>query len=114
VALSCPFSFAAECGAMMYGRPAAELAASEVRDAWGELVNIVGGNLKALLTPPCRLGLPSVEDAATYSYREPHSRVLNQLTFACRSPGSASASCAATASGWPRAARAPLPPARPG
>jgi hypothetical protein len=45
-------SFAAECAAIMYGRRAEELTPPEVLDAWGELVNMVGGNLKALLPAP--------------------------------------------------------------
>jgi chemotaxis protein CheX len=55
VAMSRAASFAAECGAVMHGRGATELTASEVLDAWGELVNMVGGNLKALLPPSSHL-----------------------------------------------------------
>jgi chemotaxis protein CheX len=83
VAMSCSPSFAAECGATMYGRSAAELTLTEVLDAWGELLNMVGGNLKALLPAPSRLSLPDVRESPTYLYSEPDARVLNQLTFAC-------------------------------
>jgi chemotaxis protein CheX len=83
VAMSCAAAFAAECGALMHGRSAAELTSIEVLDAWGELVNMVAGNLKAILPPPSHLSLPSVRESPTYLYTEPGARVLNQLTFAC-------------------------------
>ena len=68
----------------MHGRSATDLTSAEVLDAWGELVNMVGGNLKALLPPPSYLSLPHVSESATYLHVEPGARTLNQLTFACR------------------------------
>ena len=44
----------------MHGREPEALTDAEVRDAWGELVNMVGWNLKALVPPVSRLGLPAV------------------------------------------------------
>ena len=32
----------------------------DVADAWGELVNMIAGNLKALVPPPSQVSLPSV------------------------------------------------------
>jgi chemotaxis protein CheX len=69
--------------AVMDGRSAAELTSTEVADAWGELLNMVGGNLKALLPPPSQVSLPCVRVSPTYVYSEPEVRVLNQVTFAC-------------------------------
>jgi hypothetical protein len=57
-------SFAAECGAQMHGRSAAELTSTEVLDA-------------------SHLSLPHVRETSTYLYSEPDARVLNQMTFAC-------------------------------
>ena len=39
---------------------AQEVEPDEVADAAGELVNIIGGNLKTLLPTPSKLGLPEV------------------------------------------------------
>jgi hypothetical protein len=44
----------------MLERPVESLSESDVMDAWGELVNLVGGHLKALVPPVSRLGLPTV------------------------------------------------------
>jgi hypothetical protein len=41
----------------MHEREPEALTEAEVRDGWGELVNMVGGNLKALVPPVSRLGL---------------------------------------------------------
>lgn len=43
------------------GRPADE---ADVRDVVGEVANMIGGNLKALLPEPCRLSLPHVTTSA--------------------------------------------------
>lgn len=39
-----------------------ELAETDVRDALGELANIVGGNLKAIMPQPTHISLPTVSD----------------------------------------------------
>jgi chemotaxis protein CheX len=83
VVMCVPFSLARECGAHMHGRVAAALTDDDVRDAWGELVNVVGGNLKALLPSPSQLALPEVQETNTWASSEPESTSLNTITFAC-------------------------------
>ena len=53
-------------GAMMAQDPA-QSTADDIRDVTGELVNIVAGNLKALLPSPCQLSLPKVQDGVSQS-----------------------------------------------
>jgi chemotaxis protein CheX len=84
--LSAPRTFAAKCTAIMLERPAETLSELEVRDAWGELVNMVGGHLKSLVPPPSRLGLPVVvdpADPAPGSTGPTGERPMNRITFAC-------------------------------
>lgn len=83
VVMCVPLALARECAALMYGRAGGGPTDREVADAWGELVNMVGGNLKGLLPPPVKLSLPEVQGSATWSVREPGTTVLNELTFAC-------------------------------
>jgi chemotaxis protein CheX len=83
VVMCVPFSLARECGAHMHGRVAAALTDDDVSDAWGELVNVVGGNLKALLPSPSQLALPEVRETMTWDPVEPGSISLNAITFAC-------------------------------
>lgn len=83
VAATCPVSLAAECAAHMLSVEAAAVPLEDVADGWGELIHMIGGNLKALLPPPCAMSLPAVVEGTTYSYRVPKASVLNELTFAC-------------------------------
>jgi CheY-specific phosphatase CheX len=83
LAMATPIVLATECAARMYDQPAGSLPLTEVQDAWGELCNMVAGNVKACLPPPCQISLPGVVEGTTYSYRVGRTRVLNELTFAC-------------------------------
>ena len=60
VGLSCSPAAARQAAALMFATDEASLEDVEVTDAIGELVNIVGGNLKSLLPEPTVLSLPSV------------------------------------------------------
>jgi hypothetical protein len=83
LALAASAELAAVCAEKFYGRPAAEIPPEDVMDAWGELVNQIGGNLKALVAPPTHLSLPHVVSGSTFTYRVPKTRSINELTFAC-------------------------------
>jgi chemotaxis protein CheX len=50
----------------------------DVRDALGELTNMVAGNVKALLPSPCNLSLPAVALGTDYALS-----VLGTTTLAC-------------------------------
>ena len=54
-----------------------------VRDVLGELANMIGGNLKCVLTRGIRLSMPSVVDGSDYSVRVCHSEVRERLAFQC-------------------------------
>jgi chemotaxis protein CheX len=48
----------------MFELPEEELTAEEVRDAFGELTNMIGGGIKSLVPGPSTLSLPAVADDA--------------------------------------------------
>lgn len=54
-----------------------------VRDVLGELANMIGGNLKCVLSPKIRLSMPSVVDGSDYSLRI--CRVVEKTQIAFRS-----------------------------
>jgi hypothetical protein len=61
VVLSCLPETATELTrALLGGHAPAELGPEDVEDALGELANVLGGNVKALLPGPSALGLPEV------------------------------------------------------
>ena len=54
-----------------------------VRDVLGELANMIGGNMKCVLTRGIRLSMPSVVDGSDYSLRVCGAKVRERLTFQC-------------------------------
>lgn len=55
-----------------------------VRDVLGELANMIGGNLKCVLTRGIQLSMPSVIDGSDYSLRVCGAEVRERLAFACQ------------------------------
>ena len=83
VALTGAAPLAAECSARMFQTSVDMLTAAEVQDSWGEMSNMVAGNLKALVKKPSVISLPTVMEGATYSFRIPRASPINELTYAC-------------------------------
>ena len=54
-----------------------------VRDVLGELVNMIGGNLKCVLTRGIRLSMPSVVDGSHYKVWVCGAEHEERLTFQC-------------------------------
>jgi chemotaxis protein CheX len=52
-----------------------------VRDVFGELANMIGGNLKCVLTKGIRLSVPSVVDGSNYSVRVCGAEVAERITL---------------------------------
>lgn len=61
VTVDCSEELARRLAAAMFDSPAGSLSEEDVRDSLGEIANIIGGNIKALLPGPSNLGLPKVE-----------------------------------------------------
>jgi chemotaxis protein CheX len=66
VSMTCSSTAATRAAAFMFGTGFDEVETSDVLDAVGELVNIVGGNIKGMLPPPTGLSLPSVTDGSLH------------------------------------------------
>jgi hypothetical protein len=49
----------------------------------GELANMIGGNLKCVLTRGIRLSMPSVVDGSDYSLRVCGAEIRERLAFGC-------------------------------
>jgi chemotaxis protein CheX len=54
----------------------------DVRDALGELANMVAGNLKAVLPPGVAISMPSVVEGTDYSLRICGGNDVSRMTFA--------------------------------
>ena len=55
----------------------------DVRDVLGELANMIGGNLKCVLTRGIRLSMPSVVDGSDYSMRVCGAEVRERIALGC-------------------------------
>jgi chemotaxis protein CheX len=72
---------ARQAAAAMFGLDGSELGDDEVADAVGELVNVVGGNLKGLLPPPASLSLPSVCEADPTTLGTGATELVSEVQF---------------------------------
>lgn len=62
---------------------APETVNDDVRDVFGELANMIGGNMKFLIAPGTHLSTPSVIDGADYGLRLCRSEIRDRLGFRC-------------------------------
>ena len=83
VTVHCSESLAKMLTAAMFMVDADDTTPEEVSDALGELANMVGGNVKALLPEPCRISLPAVADGMDYRLSVPGARPLTAVTWTC-------------------------------
>lgn len=83
VCLNCDSRLAARAASIMFGTEADASSKSEMQDALGELVNMIGGNLKGLINEPCQLSLPTLVDGSDYSLRIPRSNVILRVPLRC-------------------------------
>ena len=71
VTLGCSSALARRAAAAMFGKAPAEADAGEIRDALGELTNMIGGNFKTLLKGDCKLSVPNVVDTVPFGAMNP-------------------------------------------
>jgi chemotaxis protein CheX len=83
VTLHCSETLAKLVTGAMFEMEPAEASDDDVRDALGELANMVGGNVKALLPEPCRISLPAVADGADYRLSVPGTFPVTAVTWTC-------------------------------
>lgn len=81
VTVHCSEALAKVLTAAMFMVDPADTTAEEVSDALGELANMVGGNVKALLPEPCRISLPAVADGMDYRLSVPGARPVTAVTW---------------------------------
>ncbi|MCW5892482.1 MAG: chemotaxis protein CheX [bacterium] len=83
VALFCSAALARRVAAEIFDVERACVTLAQTQDAVGELVNMTGGNLKALLPEPSLLSLPAVAQGTELAARVPGSRVVARVGFDC-------------------------------
>ncbi|MDF1800265.1 MAG: chemotaxis protein CheX [Planctomycetota bacterium] len=81
VTIECTAKLARDMAEAMFGMQSGQAVESEVIDALGELVNVVGGNIKALLDGGAQLTLPAVTTGFDYTVVVPGSSRACNLAF---------------------------------
>jgi chemotaxis protein CheX len=84
VTVHCSEALARVLTAAMFMVDVEDTTPEEVADALGELANMVGGNVKALLPEPCRISLPAVADGLDYRLSVPGARPVSAVTWTCQ------------------------------
>ena len=85
VKIQCPETLARKMAGLMFDTPPQEVADGEVRDALGELANLLGGNLKSFLSEGHEPGLPSDVDGDGRELSATFDLSAHQLAFQCDS-----------------------------
>jgi chemotaxis protein CheX len=81
--IECSAEFARVAAGTMFGVEPAAASLADTQDAIGELANMTGGNVKALLPEPCRLSLPTVSEGTDSTTSVPGSEVVTTVVFDC-------------------------------
>lgn len=84
VSLECPTALASAAAAAMFGMEPEELSREEIDDALGELANMTGGGVKALVPGPSTLSLPTVVEGLSYTVTVPGSDLVREVVLACQ------------------------------
>jgi chemotaxis protein CheX len=83
LALECEYKQACAFAARFLSMSQPEIVDDLVRDVLGELLNMIGGNLKCVLAGGLKLSLPSVVDGDDHSLRVCRAGVRERVVFQC-------------------------------
>lgn len=78
-----PEELAINVAATMFGIQESELSPADVRDALGEIANMIGGNIKGMLPGETRLSLPTISEGRDFRIGVPGAAVIASLTHEC-------------------------------
>jgi CheY-specific phosphatase CheX len=84
VFLLCPCELASELGQAMFKCDAATISKADIQDAMGEIINMVGGNVKANLPGPSSLSLPNVVQGSEFSWNVPGGQEVQRIYSRCK------------------------------
>lgn len=76
-----PDSFARKAASAMFGSDPSTLSESDVKDALGEVANMVAGALRLALPTPNQISLPSVSEGRSQSLRVPGCTIALETCF---------------------------------
>ena len=84
VLLQCSAELARRAAVVMFRVELEKVSPEQAQDVVGELTNMTGGNLKALLPPPCHLSLPTVTEENNGNSPDPSGQLRSHILFQCQ------------------------------
>ena len=84
VVLYCSAEVARNAASIMFGADEASTTTDDVHDAMCELINIIGGNIKGILSGSSHLALPSLVKGQDFRLMFPRHVVLSEANFVYR------------------------------
>ncbi len=84
ILLDCPEEIARIAASVMFSSDLQSVTVVDQQDAIAELVNMLGGNFKALLPETCFLSLPAAVEGGDYTTRIPGSTLLGRVPLSCQ------------------------------
>ena len=84
VRLQCSAELARRAAVVMFRVELDKVTPEQAQDAIGELTNMTGGNLKALLPPPCQISLPTVTEENNGNSPGPDGQLRSHIFFQCQ------------------------------
>jgi chemotaxis protein CheX len=76
-------NFASTIASRLFGEATENLSEADLRDAFCELANMVGGNIKGLVPGPSFLSIPSVTTGLDFDFRLPNAILLHDIALEC-------------------------------
>lgn len=82
ICLQCPIALARQAASIMFQVKEDEAGMEQIQDALGEITNMTGGNIKALLPEHSYLSLPAVA-LTDFALRIPQTEIVTMVNFMC-------------------------------
>ena len=83
VVLYCSSALARHVATVMFGSEETETSAADVNDAMCEMINIIAGNVKGVLSGSSHLALPSLVKGQDFKLMFPRHVLLSEADFMC-------------------------------
>ncbi len=82
--LEIPVQIGRNIAGLMFGLEPTAVSDAETRDAVGEIVNMIGGNVKVLLPGPSFISLPAVAEGSDYLFSLPGTVLVASENYECQ------------------------------
>lgn len=83
VMVECSCGLSRRVAAILFGADVREISNDQINDALGELTDMIGDNIMALLPEPSQLSMPAVSEGTDSLFHSPGRRPMAQISLLC-------------------------------